>query len=73
MNNAQLGSLSMLLGGKISGLARSGQDDGDDELFGLIVTDKNNERKVIWFFSDFEGNGAGGFEIIDYNEGDELP
>ena len=73
MRNSQIGSLARLLEGRISGLARSGQQDGDDEFFGLVITDENDNRKVLWFLSDFEGNGAGGFQIVDYNEGDELP
>lgn len=69
LDHATLGALAKLLGGKITGLARSGKQDGDQEIFGLIV----DKKKVLWLFTDFEGNGPGGFSIEDYEEGDEQP
>ena len=63
----------MLLGGKITYLARSGKQDGEEEIFGLVIKQTNGETKTLWLLSDFEGNGAGGFSIEPYEQGDENP
>ena len=72
MNNRILGELARLLGGEITGLARSGKEFGNDEEFGLVIK-IGKETKTLWFLSDFEGNGPGGFAIEDYVSGDENP
>lgn len=71
MDDKILGQLAMLLGGKIEKLVRGDGDEADQ--FGLLVKlspiaskSMGCQMVVIWFFSDFEGNGPGGFDIQPY-------
>jgi len=66
MNNRtdfNLKQLETLVGGRITGVARSGSSDPADEFFGLIVRPSPTTHFVIWFLSDAEGNGPGSFLI----------
>jgi hypothetical protein len=61
-----LEQLQPFVGATIVGLARA--DCEYDEFFGFIVELLNQERKVIFFLRDDEGNGPGSFEIQDVNK-----
>lgn len=65
MENVALEVLAQLLDAKIVGLARSGECESDEEIFGLNVVLSNGENKTLWILSDFEGNGPGGFSLED--------
>lgn len=58
-----LNKLQELIGGTITGLIRSGEDFGQNEFFGVVVTMPNGLRKTLAFLSDEEGNAPGSFEI----------
>lgn len=58
--DAVVGSLAMLIGGKVIGLVHSLEDG--DMFWGLEIS-VGKEIKTIWFLSDFEGNGPGGWDI----------
>jgi len=61
-----LKQLSVLLGGKITHLARTQEvevDESGDEFYGLVVTMPNGDTKTLILFSDDEGNAPGSFEI----------
>jgi hypothetical protein len=72
MQPRQLGELAMLLGGKVTQLARSGKQDGDDEIFGIVIQQTNGKKMTLWLLSDFEGK-PGGYSIEPYEQGDEQP
>lgn len=56
-----LKQLEQLIGGKITNLARTGEEE--DEFFGIVVTMPNGKRKTLLLLSDDEGNAPGSFEI----------
>lgn len=58
-----LKQLAQLLGGKITGLARTGVDDEGQEFFGIVVTLPNGKIKNLIIMSDDDGNAPGSFEI----------
>ncbi|AEM49066.1 conserved protein of unknown function [Acidithiobacillus ferrivorans] len=58
-----LGKLQELVGGTITELIRSGDDYGQDEFFGLVITMPTGLRKTLVFLADDEGNAPGRFEI----------
>lgn len=49
-------------GGRIEGTCVSPEDELGDQFFGLQIN-VGGTRKLLWFLSDDEGNGPGGFEI----------
>ena len=58
-----LKTLNQLVGGTITGLARSGVDCGNGEFFGLVITMPDGTIKQLVLLSDDEGNAPGSFEI----------
>jgi hypothetical protein len=62
-----LNQLKPLVGGKITGLARSGPnaDLHEDEFFGFVIKLPNGKTKTLILLSDDEGNAPGSFEITD--------
>ena len=58
-----LKKLNQLVGGTITGLARSGEDSGNGEFFGLVITMPDGTIKQLVLLSDDEGNAPGSFEI----------
>lgn len=65
MKDATVGILARLLGANVVGLARSGEQGSEEEIFGLDVVLSNGEKKTFWILCDFEGNGPGGFSLED--------
>ena len=74
MSSEILSNLAKLIDGNIIGLARSGEEHGDGEIFGLVIKVQtlpqigkkiHSENKILWIFSDFDGTGPGGFCIDD--------
>lgn len=65
MENATLEVLSQLVDAKIVGLARSGERELEEEIFGFDVVLSTGEKKTFWILCDFEGNGPGGFSLED--------
>ena len=61
-----LRQLQPLLGGTISGLARTGMPDDawGDEFFGLVVTLSDGRTRTVLLLADDEGTGPGRFEIL---------
>lgn len=58
-----LKKLDQLVGGTVTGLVRSGEDDGCGEFFGLVITMPDGTKKQLVLLSDDEGNAPGSFEI----------
>lgn len=60
-----LDQLRCLVGGRITGLARTGpSDDGSEgEFYGLVVLLPDGKQKTLILLSDDEGNGPGSFEL----------
>jgi hypothetical protein len=58
-----LKKLEPLVGGTITGLVRSGNDRGNGEFFGLVITMPDGTKKQLVLMSDDEGNAPGSFEI----------
>lgn len=62
-----LGGLARLIGGTVTRLIRTKEQPDMGEIFGLEVKVRQPDRTFrtynVWFLSDFEGNGPGGFEI----------
>ncbi|GHU15392.1 hypothetical protein AGMMS50225_28600 [Betaproteobacteria bacterium] len=54
-----------LVGGIITGLERTapGNDDFDEEFYGLIITPPDSGKRTLILLSDDEGNASGSFEI----------
>jgi hypothetical protein len=67
LTDAYLKQLRPLVGGTITGLARTGpgEDAFDAEFYGLVVTLPNGQKRTLLLLSDDEGNGPGSFEICD--------
>lgn len=68
MNNATdfyLKQLHPLVGGTITGLARTGPGENafDEEFYGLVITLPDGRKHTLILLSDDEGNGPGSFEI----------
>ena len=68
MNNATdfyLKQLHPLVGGTITGLARTGPGENafDEEFYGLVITLPDGRKRTPILLSDDEGNGPGSFEI----------
>lgn len=61
-NDREYGELAMLLGGKITHLVHTPEDEDGNIFWGLQIK-VGKEKKVIWFLSDFEGNAPGGWNI----------
>ncbi len=62
-----LKQLRPLVGGTITGLARTGpgEDGFDAEFYGLVVTLPDGRKRTLLLLSDDEGNGPGSFEICE--------
>lgn len=62
-----LNRLHPLVGGTITGLARSGPSESPfhEEFYGLVVTLPDGRTRTITLLSDDEGNGPGSFEISE--------
>jgi hypothetical protein len=60
-----LDRLSTLVGGEITGLVRSGEDEFGDEFFGITIKLKDGKLKHLVLLSDDEGNAPGSFEITE--------
>ncbi|CDQ10465.1 conserved protein of unknown function [Acidithiobacillus ferrivorans] len=67
-----LEKLSPLVGGTISGLVRSGNDYGQGEFIGLVITMPDGLKKTLVLLSDDDGNAPGSFEIAADDAGYEL-
>ena len=65
--DAYLKQLRPLVGGTITGLARTGpgEDAFDAEFYGLVVTLPNGQKRTLLLLSDDAGNGPGSSEICD--------
>jgi hypothetical protein len=57
-----LKQLSPLIGCKVTGLVRTGDED-DEEFFGIVFTAPNGKKRTLLFLRDDEGNGPGSFEL----------
>lgn len=62
-----LQQLRPLVGGIITGLARTGpiEDGLDEEFYGLVITLPDGQKRTLLLLSDDEGNGPGSFEICE--------
>ena len=58
-----LKQLRPLVGSKIVGLVRGGEDAGDGEDFGLEIQKPDGTRHALWILRDDEGNGPGSFSL----------
>ena len=58
-----LNQLSVLVGGRITTLARTEPDEEGNVFFGLVITLPEGKEKTLLFLRDDEGNGPGSFEI----------
>jgi hypothetical protein len=60
-----LNQLRCLVGGRVTGLARTGPTENgfEEEFFGLVIILPDGSSKTLILLSDDEGNGPGSFEI----------
>lgn len=65
MTKFYLDQLDPLVGGQITGLVRTGEDEFGDEFYGLTILCKDGNVRRVIFLSDDEGNGPGSFEIME--------
>lgn len=58
-----LEKLTRVVGAKVTGLVRSGKDDGLDEFYGLSLVADDGQKFTLWLLCDDEGNGPGSFDL----------
>lgn len=60
-----LDQLKPLVGGRIVGLLRTGQDEFGDEFYGLTIHCNDGSIRHLLIMRDDEGNGPGSFQIVE--------
>jgi hypothetical protein len=60
--DAVFGSLAMLIGGKITHLVHTPENEDGDVYWGFRIK-VGKKTKTLWLLSDFEGNAPGAWNI----------